>query len=355
MTRPPIRLVVTDAGHPVTEESLRELGERHPGRYVFLGVALEPLTASGIFENVAVLPDGDTFGPAVAAWAHAQRADAVLPWADSDLAAISRHRDAFGGIRVVAPRAEIVWLAEDKQATAQRLSAAGVPVVASRHVRNVAQFRAALAELGQPLRLKPRLGSGSRGQWLVDDTAGSEGRARTPVLPVAAMCAAVEHWAGHGDVDLIAQPDLAGEDISADFVARDGRLLAIAMRSRTAAQHGLCVDGRVRTDLPDIERTVASVARDLDWTGVGNLQLLLVDGTAYAYEINARAAGSIAVDAHAGLDMLALAIDEALGAPIGVDLARPTNGVTFSRTWHTVYAADTTVREQGGNDGVQAL
>lgn len=75
----------------------------------------------------------------------------------------------------------------------------------------------------------------------------------------------------------------------------------------------------------------------LGWSGLANVQLVVrEDHPPTVYEINARAAGSIGITAHAGVDLLAASIQMAMVGTLGEPLEMVTvnQAVAFRRHWH---------------------
>ncbi|MFI6444901.1 acetyl-CoA carboxylase biotin carboxylase subunit family protein [Kitasatospora sp. NPDC050543] len=92
----------------------------------------------------------------------------VLTWDETALEVTARAAELLG-----APHLSALAAANcrDKLATRRLLSAAGVPSARYRHVRNLAQARAAAAAIGYPVVVKPRSLAGSLGVALAADPA----------------------------------------------------------------------------------------------------------------------------------------------------------------------------------------
>lgn len=102
------------------------------------------------------------FVPALLALCRSERVDLVIPTIDTELAVLSRHRVDFAavGTKVVVSAPEVVALANDKLATAHRLSAAGIPSARS---LSLSDYLADPSRLHWPVIAKPNAGSASMG------------------------------------------------------------------------------------------------------------------------------------------------------------------------------------------------
>lgn len=110
-------------------------------------------------------------------------------------------------------------LANDKQAMREAFTAAGVPMARQISVADAGALRAAATELGFPLILKPRSGSGSRGVTLAE---------RESELPVALE-----------GTDWLAEEALNGREIGVDGAVIGGevRLLSIRWKMLSPPPH----------------------------------------------------------------------------------------------------------------------
>lgn len=315
-----VALLITDPWHPVTAPTVRCLrrgcsgcrvvavSDRHP-------VAGDEPPPPGVERVVTVPPaQHQDFAEAVVATAAAHAMTAVLPWTDRDARALAPHHSRFrrAGAPLVCPPPELVELADDKWTTMTRLAKLGLAVPATRRVRTAGQLREAALELGYPARsliLKPRRLAGGVGVWRIAADADPMAGGTPPDLPLAAMAAALDAPIGRPALDLVLQHHVEGMDTSVDVLAHNGRLLGAVARSREATLGGLSVAGRVSRPAATVQDVIERLVAGLGWSGLANVQLITDrDGRPVVYEINARAAGSIALASYAGVDLLAAAI-----------------------------------------------
>jgi predicted ATP-grasp superfamily ATP-dependent carboligase len=336
-----MRLLITDPMHPVVECTVGPLKARCPSGLAVLGVS----SAGGAvpppsLERVLVCPatDDPRFASALVELVGRHRIDVVLPWTDADALVISRHAPelAAAGAQVACAPAALVQLACDKWATLQRLVELSVPVPSTFLVRSAAELSDAARELGyptRPLMLKPRGLAGGRGVWSIRSAVDLSWTSPRPRLPLEAVHAAVSMM--DGPVELLVQEEVPGVDISVDVLAADGKVAGLAARTRTEVLGGLCVQGTVAPGWPELDQTVERVIAGLGWSQLANVQLIAdpATGAVKVYEINGRAAGSLGVGAHAGVDLLATALEYARSGRLPERSLRVGAAVGFRRYW----------------------
>lgn len=336
-----MRLLITDPLHPVVECTVWPLKARYRDGLAVFGVsavagAVPPPSLDGLF--VCPSLDDPRFVPALAELIRRYRIEIVLPWTDAEALVISRHVSelAAAGARAACPPAALVELACDKWMTLQRLVELSVPVPATFLVRSAVELVDAAAELGypkRPLMVKPRGLAGGRGVWSIRAAVDLTCTTPRPRLPLEAMHTAVSIM--DGPVELLVQEEVAGADISIDVLAVDGKIAGQAARTRAAVLDGLCVQGTVQPSWPELDQTVERVMSGLRWSHLANMQVIAdpTTGTVTVYEINGRAAGSLGVGSHAGVDLLAAALDYTrTGVPPATPL-RVAAPVGFRRYW----------------------
>jgi carbamoyl-phosphate synthase large subunit len=338
-----MRVLITDPFHPVVPATVLGLKER-------ARAAGEEWTVLGLASrSEGARPpalDGLIAGPDwrkprwqdLVALAGSSRIDVLLPWTDLDPQGIARYADplAAAGISVACAPAPLVELAADKWATTLRLAELGVPVPETRLVRTAGEVEKAAVDLGYPqapLLLKPRDPAGGQGVWSIRAGVDLTRTSPRPRLPLAAVAAAV---AGSEErVDFLLQQELAGTDLSVDVLAHRGRVVAAGVRTRQRTLGGLCVQGSVLPTFPGLDEVISCLVGGLGWSHLANVQLIAdpARGTVTVYEINARAAGSIGITAHAGLDLLHAAITYAQTGAVPPVPATVPNPIGFRRHW----------------------
>lgn len=323
-----MRLLITDPLHPVVPGTVAGLQSASAavgappwtvlGLVSGLGDRAGLVPPPGVTEMVSV-PDAGTPGWAsrVVTVAVERRIDAVLPWTDRDARLLAPAATELRelGVALVCPPAPLVELADDKWETAVRLSELGIPTPASRVVDRTSDLGVAARELGypgHPLVLKPRCSADGQGVWAVRDDAGLGTASPLPALPLYALMAAAS--ACEEPLGRVVQQQLPGVDVSVDVLAQDGKVLASVARTCARTSGGLCVEGTVGPSWPPVDSVVEQLVAALGWSQLLSVQLIWDPQTqrATVYELNAGASGSNGAAGHAGVPLLAAAIELAV-------------------------------------------
>ncbi len=128
------------------------------------------MTDPGVADRTYIEPlDIETVAAVIAT----ERPDALLPTVGGQIAlnlAMGLHQQgvlAKYGVELIGANAEAIHRAEDRQAFAMTMRAAGLPVLAAHTVEDQAGARDAAAELGYPLILRPAFTMGGEGGGVV--------------------------------------------------------------------------------------------------------------------------------------------------------------------------------------------
>lgn len=219
----------------------------------------------------------------------------LVPTIDPELAPLSRNRAEFAafGTRVVVSAPEIVALAGDKQATAARLTSAGVTTPAT---CALADYLAAPDRLAWPVIVKPRGGSASVG--------------------IVRPKAREELWALDPTGDLIVQELWRGTEYTVNlFFDSAGRLRSAVPHRRIEVRSGEVSKGRterVPCLLEDAQR-IASAITDGARGPLCFQAIVADDGACGVFEINARFGGGYPLAHHAGAKFSRWLLQDAVG------------------------------------------
>ncbi len=159
-----------------------------------------------------MLDTGDV--DALTAAAKAVTPDGVLTWDDTRVVHAARLAEALG-LPTSPPSA--VLACRDKHLTRRTLHAAGVPQARSVLVGSLREARAAAAEIGFPLVLKPRALNASMGVVAVESPEQLASRYR--IARGASLATVTEAAAG----DVLVEEYLDGDEISIDAAWHEGR------------------------------------------------------------------------------------------------------------------------------------
>lgn len=161
------RVLVTGAGGPAGRAVAAQLKARG---VPVLGTDIRELPAGAGLTVVPVPPASDPDLVSVLRRLVVQEAiNVVIPTVSEELPQLAAFRSAFGAeVRVIIGEPGPVALADDKLFTAWRLHSAGVPVPRFGVPADYADANAAMAALGGPVVVKPRVSRGGRGVVVID-------------------------------------------------------------------------------------------------------------------------------------------------------------------------------------------
>lgn len=165
------RILVTGIGGPAGRAVAAQLRARG---FPVLGTDFRDLPAEAGLTVVAVPPATDPERiSALRRLIAGEKIDLVIPTLSEELPQIAAARAGFGAdVRVIIGDPGPVALANDKLFTAWQLRQGGVPVPRFGVPGDFADAGAAMAALGGPVVIRPRVCRGGRGVIVVDGTTG---------------------------------------------------------------------------------------------------------------------------------------------------------------------------------------
>jgi predicted ATP-grasp superfamily ATP-dependent carboligase len=306
------KVLLTGSEHPAGLAALRA---PHPGGFeVWAAVqsrrslGARSRAATGLVDVPDARTDPEAWIRTLAEAAERLGVAAVLPGTEAELLALAGRRDAFPGSVAVgdAPEATI-RRATDKTALALLSLRAGLDVPPSRVL--VAGDPEAVGDLAFPAIVKP-----------LRSELSTEGRLqRFEAARVESAAALEQALAVLPDQAGLVQPYIDGRLISVNGVSFGGELYA-------ANQHvvhrvwpdrcGQAVYAETIPMVPERERAVAAFMKELDWSGVFNLQLIEREGRDYVIDLNPRFYVSLTLAVAAGLNLPAIWTALLLGRPV---------------------------------------
>lgn len=277
----------------------------------------------GWVDKPCVIPDTshpEEYLAAIRSLCETEKVQLVLPGSDSELELLSQNaaalREQTGAIVAASPP-EVLRIAMDKWETCQFLERAGLH--APRTVRFDGNGSGAqlVEQLGFPLIVKPRRGSGSQGLFKV--------RSEDDLHYIATL---------HREMVIqeYLQPD-DEEYTVAVYTQRDGRQAgSICMKRELVA--GNTYRAWVNQNAT-VQAEAEAIVRALRPRGPCNVQLRLTARGPVAFEINPRFSGTTAMRAHFGYNEVEMALrDFVLGEPVPAPVVRP--GIAL-RFWDETY------------------
>jgi carbamoyl-phosphate synthase large subunit len=223
-----------------------------------------------------------------------ERVSLVVPTIDPELQVLSRDQDRFKalGARVVISSLQVVQLAGDKLATANRLAAVSVPAP---RAMDLTEYQRNPSALHWPVIAKPKSGSASQGVL----------RPSTP-----------DELMGLRLNDYVVQELLPGREYTVNvFFDRDGRLRCAIPHHRIEVRGGEVSKGRTER-IAGLEEAARRIATALPGAcGPLCFQAVVApDGSYGVFEINARFGGGYPLAHRAGARFSQLLLEEASGA-----------------------------------------
>ncbi|MEU6073269.1 ATP-grasp domain-containing protein [Micromonospora sp. NPDC047074] len=298
MTRKPVVALIEP--RPAVTEALRTLDVR------CVAVRSEACEPDVHAETLHVRWDDPAeFERTVAAMAQVAPA-VVLGFGETSVAVAAALAKRLG---VAGPGADDVAITTDKWLFRRRLSESGLPAVAQRICDSAEALRAAVAELGTPLIVKPRSGVGSEGVQLLADPD-----------EVDRLAHKLDYGQGH-----VVEEFLVGPEFSVESISRDGahEILGVTRKS-TSGPPGFVETGHVHPapDGPydELRRAAVDVLDAIGMTtGLAHTEFILTDGGPRVIESHARPGGDRITDLFrlaTGRDMFVEVAAAHLGMPV---------------------------------------
>lgn len=242
---------------------------------------------------------------------------ALIPGSDASLLAVSEHRSRLErSTRLGLPSREAVRRSVDKVLLLQAAAAVGLPPPPSRPCSDRDGAKAAAAELGYPVVLKPARSFSFAGAGLRQQ--GVEVVADEPTL--------VRSVRRFTPPFVVQRFERAGF-LSCTGVIADERLLALTtsrvqrLWPPVAGMHSYSQTVQAPPGLSDRVRALLSA---LEWEGIFQVQMLeFADGRLAVMDLNPRVFASMALDARAGANLAAVWCDWLLGRDPSPVVARP--------------------------------
>ncbi len=233
--------------------------------------------------------------------------DALIPTIDTDLLALSQHKNEFGCTKVIISKEDKVALCRDKRFTADYFHSVGLKSPSP--VDDWEKYDA-----GYPAFIKPKDGSSSIFAYKVHN----EDELKLYVAQVP---------------DYIIQPFIEGTEYTVDiFCDFDGNPIFITPRIRQAVRAGEVLKTEIRQD----KKIIAEMKQLIqDYKPCGQITVQLIQqketGDNYYIEINPRFGGGAPLTMKAGADSAEMVIRLLKGEKVGYLDGAAEDGAVFSR------------------------
>ncbi|HEX7055754.1 MAG TPA: ATP-grasp domain-containing protein [Bacilli bacterium] len=290
-------VLLTDGQLRKTLAAVRSLGKKGVPAYVAETTRCNISAFSRYCKGNLLSPDPAKHSRAYAEWLAETMArkqiDILFPMDDRALAAVMKHADLFAnGPRMVLPEKDSWEKAADKGKAVEIARQCQVPIPATFAPKNPDQVADLIARLPEPLVIKPRRSSGSRGIRVVKKRELLEQyfqvHAKYP-FPL------IQEYIPPGErFDVCLLYDFAGR-LKASFVQRELRHFPVAHGPSTLQES-------VRR--PDLLELSLRIMDKLPWRGIVELEFMVDprDGAAKFMEINPRFWNSLQTAILSGID-----------------------------------------------------
>ena len=234
--------------------------------------------------------------------------DVVFPVGDGELAWFAEDPDRIG-VPVAAPDVGTIRQCHDKQSLLALCTSLGIAHSEGAEVTGLDQLEAVVDELGFPAIIKP------------SDPLKRLLKAKAIICRSADdLDRHLASWPDDHDA-LIVQRYVDGPRHNLYFAAERGQVRGLAeveiLRTDTPDDTGYAVDGVTVEPNPTLVAATEALAKELKYQGVGCTQFLVSpDGETSFLELNPRLGANFAVVDRAGLNLVHVAVDSALGRPI---------------------------------------
>ncbi|MBI2075734.1 MAG: ATP-grasp domain-containing protein [Candidatus Aenigmarchaeota archaeon] len=313
-----IRIILTSVGGLVSPGIMSGLRSNEKCKFRIIGTDMEKCAVGFLMaDSHYVVPPGSEetlFVEKMLEIAKKERADIIIPMSDEEVLTVSKNKKIFeeNGVKCLCNNYETTRKCIDKGLLMDFLKSNGVETPRFFLPKSVSELSDAAHQLGYPdesVILKPRIGRGTRGVWLLKENFSDEifkYRGELKLITLDGMIKQLENLRHIGNFMLMEY--LPGEEFSVDTLSEKGNPLYILPRKRIKTVTGVSQSALIENN-EIVSRYVTEISRVLSFDSNFNVQLkysrsqkLLV------YEINPRVSGTIVANKAAGIDLLLLGI-----------------------------------------------
>ncbi len=241
----------------------------------------------------------------------AEGVDLVIPVTDLAIQPLAAARQRFAGkTRLAMPDDDALRMVTDKSRTLELAAALGIPVPATRVVRNLEEALAASREWGWPLVLKPQASHKlTREDGAREDTRDARIESFQVTYAEDAGDLELKLFMLQGRCDVLLQRYCAGTGVGIELLTSRGRALAAFAhrRRREIPLSGGASAYRESVPLdPQLLAWSLRLLQRLEWTGLAMVEFKVGPAGAELMEVNGRIWGSLPLAVASGVDFPAL-------------------------------------------------
>jgi carbamoylphosphate synthase large subunit len=222
----------------------------------------------------------------------------VFPVGDEEIGLLCDQRERLPAtVRIAVPDREVVEICSSKARTLELIDGLGIPYPATAVAQDADELFDRIRAAGPPCIVKPD-----------SETEEVLGRKALILRTADEIRAALDAWPKQRRAVSV-QRYVEGRRRNVYFFADRGAVLASVhvqiLRTDRADDTGLAVEGRSVERLPDLDRHVSALARELGYSGAGCAQFLVDErsGAVSFLEVNSRIGANCAIAYHCGLDL----------------------------------------------------
>ncbi len=260
-----------------------------------------------------------------------QKIDALLSLNDLELPILAENKARFEelGVKVIVSSPEVIDIAFDKYKTARWVESLGLVTPKTYVCLEDAKRALAAGEIGFPLFMKPRWGSGSIG---LESIADMEELDIYYNLLMKKIKKTILATASVGDEYIMIQEKLTGAEFGLDIMNDlNGNHVAVSVKQKLAMRAGE-TDKAVTVDLPEVREMGRKIGEALGH--IGNLDVDIMqraDGAYCVLELNPRFGGGFPFSYEAGVNMPKAIIQWIKGEEVNPAMLQPEYGRMFSK------------------------
>ena len=268
--------------------------------------------------------------------------DIIFPLVTRELSLFSRHLQAFesAGIRVIVSPIEGLEIANDKVALYNHLKNNSIEVPEFRVACNIKELKAAVLDLGYPVRpvvIKPGISNGSRGIRILDGNMSPYSLLfNEKPNSLYSTLDDIERVVGSQEIPrMLVSEYLPGKELTVDTIVSKGIVKTILIRTRDKMNGGISVAGKFIKN-KTVEDYCIKILNTMNVDGPIGIQLKESNDSTYKIlEINPRIQGTSVAAMGLEINLPLLAVYEAM--KMSVQYASKTSGVGFVRFYDEAY------------------
>jgi carbamoyl-phosphate synthase large subunit len=267
----------------------------------------------------------------------------ILPLVTGELSKLAVNKELFiyNNIYPIVSDFSDLNIANDKGKLYHHLVSCDIPVPNFHVISCIEQFKTAIHDLkfpSVPVVMKPCIGNGSRGVRVIDENVNRfdllfNYKPSSLVTTLNEVFAAISN---HTLPELVISEYLPGPELTIDTIVKNGQVLDLLIRRRSAINSGISVSGAFIVN-DEVEKYICSIVKSLPGLEgpIGFQVKQSVNGEYLLLECNPRIQGTSVAAIGLGINLPLRAIFSAAGKQLKPLAKR--EGVSFCRYYNEVF------------------